>query len=287
MNETFHACEVTPTEVQPPPAKKPRVDPVDAAAKACKCEPPFKEPLDCEDLWGDDVFVVRGLMQRLGYDPADILEELASLPKHGPEAIEFKPHEPCFIPGSHSVFNGRQMKTGIPRDKVFMQQEGQGFWKYAYTYWKYATALATKYLSAGELSHTAAFLEGMNGLLRVPHNTWIGTMYKDGDDCIAPHTDKMVDLDPDAWIVVWRLGAPRIWELYNREEEGAEFQVGKKDEPVVEFEVQGGDAIFMNARGNSYVKHGMPEVTSAGLSGSIVGRTSQSLMSWAAVQKRA
>ena len=85
----------------------------------------------------------------------------------------------------------------------------------------------------------------------------------------------MPDLDPDAWIVVGCLWAQRTWQLYDN------------DEVVAEFEVKGGDAIFMNARGNALVKHGMPEMTSAGLSGSIVGRTSQSLMTWAVVQKRA
>ena len=115
----------------------------------------------------------------------------------------------------------------------------------------------------------------MNGLLNVPHNCWIATLYKDGSDCISPHHDKMADLDPQGWVVVWRLGAPRLWELFT------------DDEMAVQFEVFAGDAIFMNSRGNAMVKHGVPELEHAELSGSIVGRTSRALLSWAEVQRRA
>ena len=55
---------------------------MEAAAAQYKGSPPFCEPIDYEVLWGDDVFICRGLMQQLGFDPAAILEELTSLPQH-------------------------------------------------------------------------------------------------------------------------------------------------------------------------------------------------------------
>ena len=51
--------------------------------------------------------------------------------------------------------------------------------------------------------------------LPLPYNAFIGTIYKDGEDFIGTHHDKMSDIDENGWIVVHRLGASRAWEIHN------------------------------------------------------------------------
>ena len=119
------------------------------------------------------------------------------------------------------------------------------------------------------------FLRKANTCMPLPHNAFIGTIYTDGSRGINPHNDKMADIDGNSWIIVWRLGAERTWEL-------------SKDGVVVHsFKVCGGDAIFMNARGNAALQHGVPNEEAAELSGSIVGRKSHSFVPWPTVFKRA
>lgn len=200
------------------------------------------------------------------------------LPRHPTDQpLKFSPDEPCVVPGEHGTFNARMMTNGIPRETVFLQSAAgfdQGLRKYSYTYWKYTTALDTKRIDG--LPQVEGLAESANEHLALPHNTYIGTVYKNGDDMIAPHHDKMRDIHEDSWIVVWRLGAPRLWELYDED--------GKA---VAALDVRAGDAIFMNARGNSYVKHGVPRQPEAGLSGSIVGRCSKIVVPWPTVFKKA
>ena len=177
--------------------------------------------------------------------------------------------------GSHSPFNYRKKSQGINRDKIFLQDEIQkGLKKYYYTGWSYRTALATKAVYLVPQLHT--FVKDVNSKLSSPHDHWIGTIYNDGDDSIDFHHDKMVDIDPDSWIIVWRLGGERTWQL--RDAQGQ----------IQDFTVEGGDAIFMNAIGNAAVEHGISMQAKAQLSGSIVGRAIKSKsIPWSQVLKRA
>lgn len=98
-------------------------------------------------------------------------------------------------------------------------------------------------------------------------NQYIATIYKDGNDNIGLHRDKMPDIYDPSWIMVLKLGASRHFHITM--DDGAEWN------EIVE----GGDAIFMTTEANKVCKHGVPVDDGVGLSGSIVGRNIKTLFS--------
>lgn len=113
------------------------------------------------------------------------------------------------------------------------------------------------------------------------HNHWIITKYKDEKDNIGFHNDKDRDFEEDSYVVVIKMGAPRLFE----------FRI-KGEKLFWSKTLKAGTAIFMRAKGkggndaNSVMQHGVPSMKDkVGISGSIVSRAIKTVVPWDKVHK--
>ena len=123
------------------------------------------------------------------------------------------------------------------------------------------------------------FADELNKGLDKKHNHWIITKYKDENDNIGFHSDKDRDFEEDSFIVVVKLGAPRLFEF--------QFS-GQK--PFWSKKLEEGTAVFMKAKNgndaNSLIQHGVPSMKEPiGVSGSIVSRSIETVVPWDMVHK--
>ena len=240
--------------------------------------PPFDAGLPHAKVGQDGVFVVPDFMQKvLGVDPAAVWEALHGLPVWDSEKpLEYDPHAPCIVPGSHSALNYRG--HAIKRHKFWGQTDlDAGLRKYRYTGWQWKIALATKAIETVPLF--GEVLQKLNEGLTQKANHVIATVYNDGDDNIDWHDDKMENINDSSWIVVLKLGASRKFEFGTFD---------KSPETVWSETLAAGTAVFMNARGNSLVKHRVPVDSScSGASGSLVLRCIDTVVPWEHVFKEA
>ena len=88
----------------------------------------------------------------------------------------------------------------------------------------------------------------------------------------------MKDIEVSSWILVLKLGQPRPFAFYQSAEE---------EKPFWQRTLSAGTAVFMNARGNSLVRHGVPRCDTVGASGSIVSRCITTMVPWAEVSAAA
>jgi hypothetical protein len=195
-----------------PAPKKPKgMSPVDWAAKIGK---PPALPAGGEEVH-PGVFLFENWVQQAGLDDNAIFDEIMAIPMHGMGKIPFHPNVPCVIPGKHSVFNYRNKKQGIPRDKFFGQlmPVRKGYLKYFYTGYKYKLVAAKKHISKRRLPRCRGVLDELNKRLNLRYNDAIFTRYPDGSYSIPDHADKMCDIDENSYIGVLRLGMARVWRL--------------------------------------------------------------------------
>ena len=240
--------------------------------------PPFDAGLPHAKVGQDGVFVVPDFMQKvLGVDPAAVWEALRGLPVWDSEKpLEYDPHAPCIVPGTHGALNYRG--HAIKRHKFWGQTDlDAGLRKYRYTGWQWKIALATKAIETVPLF--SEVLQKLNEGLTQKANHVIATVYNDGDDNIDWHDDKMENINDSSWIVVLKLGASRKFEFGTFD---------KSPETVWSETLAAGTAVFMNARGNSLVKHRVPVDSScSGASGSLVLRCIDTVVPWEHVFKEA
>lgn len=221
----------------------------------------------------------------LGLSPESTFEQMRSLPMHSTDKeIEYAPRSPFIIPGSHPSlkYRGHNLK----RHKLWAQTDtDQGLVKYGYTGWQYPIAKATVDVEA--VPALSQITSQMRKGIGQRFNHLIFTLYKDGEDNIGAHHDKMKDIDDASWIVVLKLGgAARRFEFYPAN--GSSDEDSKsKDMPIWSQVLQPGAAVFMNAHGNAMVRHGVPTEEGAGQSGSIVLRCIETVIPWSQVDKRA
>ncbi len=235
----------------------------------------------------EDLYILRGFVQNvLNLDPNQIWNELRHIPamkfpeeKTGelfPE-IELKMNEARLITGNHHALKYRG--NAINRHKVWFQTDiRKGYRKYYYTGWQHMIAMAQCDVTAMPRT-TQQLMEGINAMLPEENqkmNHGIFTRYKDGEDCIGPHSDKL-DSFPDinTWILVIKLGCPRIFEFTTLDGERLFNEV-----------LPAGTAIWCRSHtANVQTKHAVPRMLEVGESGSIVFRKIAKLVPWE-VQKR-
>jgi len=226
----------------------------------------------------DDVFIVDNFLQKhLEEDPTELMHEFLEIPEQlESESISTDPATVCIIPGSNPALKYRG--NSINRHKIWAQKDYRdGLRAYRYSGWQWAIANATKPIE------NIPFLERIrrkleNVLPELEHNHYIATMYKNGNDSIGLHSDKDKDIQPDSWIMVFKLGpSARL------------FQFADLDGTIIaEQRLAPGAAIFMSTKANARIKHGVPKESSTevGLSGSIVTRAITTVIPWDEVRKR-
>ena len=228
-------------------------------------------PLDTEEVAQGIYICPRFMQEELNLDPAKIFEDLCALPRHpSDKPIELDPTNPCLIEGDHAAL--RYRGHAIRRHKIWAQENvDRGCIRYGYTGWQWNIALATKDVKS--VPFIRQVRDAMWPGLEHPHNQWIATLYKDGNDSIGFHHDKVRDIDESSWIVVLKLGAPRRFEF--------------KDATGVVWSrvLEAGTAVWMNGEGNELLQHGVPPEPGVGPSGSIVGRCITTLVPWMRVME--
>ena len=245
---------------------------------------PITEGVQC--IVQDGAYVVHDFMQNLlGMDPESTFEQMLALPMHPiDKEIEYAPSSPFIVPGSHPSlkYRGHNLK----RHKLWAQTDTEtGLVKYQYTGWQYPIAKAT--VDVGAIPVLSQVASKMKQGLGQGFNHLIFTLYKNGDDNIGAHHDKMKDIDIASWIVVLKLGgAARKFEFYPANGSTNE-DARSKDKPIWSQVLQPGAAVFMNAHGNAMVRHGVPTEEVTGQSGSIVLRCIKTVVPWSQVDKRA
>lgn len=120
------------------------------------------------------------------------------------------------------------------------------------------------------------------GKSRKRHNHWIITKYNDEKDNIGFHHDKDGDFEPNSYIIVVKLGSPRLFQ----------FRMSGEKKPFWSKIVKPGTAIFMGTKfsngkdANQLVQHSVPPMkTKVGVSGSIVSRVIKTVIPWDQVHK--
>lgn len=222
----------------------------------------------------DGVFIVKDFMQnQLATDPADVFNELRSFPEHAVDHdIKLQLDKPHLIPGSHPSLNYRGNE--LQRKKIWMQSGTEnGHLKYGYTGWQNPIAMAMVDIDnipiAKKVLADINTGLGVNG--KAAHNHVIYTQYECDQDNIGAHHDKMRDIDISSWIIVVKLGEARPFAFYQSQE---------SEIPLWQKTLEAGTAVFMNARGNALVRHGVPKCDKVGASGSIVTRCITTLVPW-------
>ena len=211
-----------------------------------------------EQLWA--------ALQGLPYVPID--EELQlTEDKNGPE--------PRVLPGQHPALYYRG--NPLPRDKVFFQTNyAGGYAQYGYTGFQHQLGAVQT-----DVKKIPVFDRLQQALAeRTPDvvpaerrfNHGIGTIYRNGEYNIKPHSDKMEDWVPNTPFLVIKLGAPRRFVITTAE---------KPVEVLFDGVLPPGAGIIMGADTNAITLHSVPEdpnVTEA--SGSLVFRCVDKVVPW-------
>ena len=179
----------------------------------------------------------------------------------------------AWVRGSHPALHYRG--NALKRHKVWFQQYNEGFYTYKYTGWQKRVLNATFKIDKKLFPKTSSLVEKMKATCSQNH--WIATMYENGNDYIGMHSDKTKTWKKGSNFQVIKWGCPRI------------FQMTVKDNPDVEkcsmiFRkvLPAGTSITVDMEANEMTRHGVPVMDdkSIGLSGSIVGRDIETLISF-------
>lgn len=236
-----------------------------------------------------DAFLWPNFAQDIGINIGDFWNTLLKNPVWTDGDLNFNKEgkNPHWIPGSHTALNYRG--NAIKRHKIWCQTEyNLGLKKYRYTGWQHAISYAT--CDYSYVPGMKEFKEAINNKLKdkkylgksgKEHNHWIITKYNDENDNIGFHNDKDNDFEEDSYIVVVKMGEPRLFEL----------RIGT-EKPFWSKIVQAGTGIFMGTGSsdgkdaNRMVQHSVPKMKSkVGVSGSIVSRCVKTVVPWDQVHK--
>jgi hypothetical protein len=206
------------------------------------------------------------------------------------KAIDFNPSYPRWIPGNHTDLHYRG--NDIARHKMWFQQDPTSYRKYSYTGWNHSIAKATYNTKVVPLLDQLC----NKSLFEKKHNQWIVTKYEDENDCIGLHSDKTHTWEEGSCFSVIKLGDTRPFQFSNKvpviDDDSGEQVVksGKpefRDEVFWQQDLKAGTAVIVGMQTNELVKHGVPKSDApVGKSGSIVGRSIKSTLTWDAVMKK-
>jgi hypothetical protein len=221
----------------------------------------------------DDVFIWNDFLNQLAIDHKLLFQELMAIPVHdNDKSIDYDPYKARRILGSHKNLCSRGHP--IKRHKVWFQDNiAQGYRKYSYTGWQHKIALAQCDSTAMPMI-TQKLFNYCSDEYKINHG--IFTVYNTGDDFIPFHSDKLHNIEQDSWIIVVKLGSKRYFDL------------SKNNDVVFHEEIEPGAAIFMKSHtANVELKHSVPKMNHAALSGSIVLRNIKTIIPWEDQIKRA
>lgn len=231
-----------------------------------------------------DAFIWENFMQNeLRMNPKIFWRNLLNLPtwpNDEPITHDPKGSYPHWIEGIHPALNYRG--HAIKRHKIWCQDNYKnGLLRYRYTGWQYKISNATadyKFVPGMK-----KFVKKMNDGLNIKHNHWIITKYKNEKDNIGFHSDKNFDIKVNSYFVIIKLGEPRLFE----------FRLKGISKPFYSEILNPGTAVFVRAKSkngtdaNTILQHAVPPMkTPVGLSGSIVGRTIETVIDWETIQRK-
>ncbi len=167
-------------------------------------------------------------------------------------------NNPKWLSGSHPNLNYRG--RSINRTKLWCQEDTDGILIYNYTGFQYAVAQATFNIKKIKKIYDLAneMKKKTNG------NHWIVTKYKNHNDSIGLHSDKMKNWYANSSFHVVKFGVPRRFLVV----------LNDKNETVLfDMYLPQGTSIIMDMFTNKITKHGVPKnENECGESGSIVSR---------------
>jgi len=181
-------------------------------------------------------------------------------------------NKPKWLEGSHPNLNYRG--RAINRTKLWCQEDTDGILIYNYTGFQYAVAQATFNIKKLEELYNLA-----NEMKKTTNaNHWIITKYKNHDDSIGLHSDKMKNWHDNSSFHVVKFGVPRRFlVVLNDINETVLFDMYLPE----------GTSVKMNMDTNRITKHGVPkEVNICGESGSIVSRFIKTKLSISDFEKK-
>lgn len=216
----------------------------------------------------------------LGFDPAELQTALEHnyAVKNAGDQIE--PGKVQWVDGENEALNyrGRPIKRG----KMWLQRlpTAEGYLRYSYTGWQWNVLPATADVEdCPEVLPIADKYDKFateNGSPKANH--YIVTKYKNGQDNIGFHSDKLQDIAENSLITVVKTGThARPFGLCDPDQENNPFFLQ---------ELEPGTAVIMTLEANLATKHGVPAVDEAGPSGSIVFRTIKTKLSTAHVAQK-
>lgn len=189
-----------------------------------------------------------------------------------------------WVRGSHPALNYRG--NALRRNKVWFQQFSKGLYAYKYTGWQWRVLHATFKIDEGLFPSTTALINKMKETCLQNH--WIATIYENGDDYIGMHSDKTKTWKTGSNFQVVKWGHPRLFQVRLRD---AFDKDGKDDleKGTLLFSkiLPAGTSVVVDLKTNEMTSHGVPAVNdpNIGLSGSIVGRDIEELLSFEGAKK--
>ena len=233
----------------------------------------------------EDAIIIPNFMQTvLESDAEKVFRDLRAIPKfeHGDQQdfplIPFEPYTARLITGDYHglMYRGNALR----RHKVWWQQNiSRGYLKYSYTGWQQMIATAQCDVTAMPES-VQELMNKLNEYLEEQKedlvNHGIYTFYRDGTDSIGRHSDKLPTIKDNSWIIVLKLGHPRL------------FEITSLDGAVLFREMLSpGTAVFMRSdTANAMTKHAVPMMDEEiGESGSVVFRNIIKCVAWPTQKK--
>lgn len=179
----------------------------------------------------------------------------------------------AWVRGSHPALHYRG--NALKRHKVWFQQYNEGFYTYKYTGWQKRVLNATFKIDKKIFPKTSSLVEKMKATCSQNH--WIATMYENGDDYIGMHSDKTKTWKRGSNFQVIKWGCPRIFQVALMDHEDVD-----KCTVIFRKVLPAGTSITVDMDTNQKTRHGVPVMKdkSIGLSGSIVGRDIETLISF-------
>ena len=178
-----------------------------------------------------------------------------------------------WVRGTHPALHYRG--NALKRHKVWFQQYGEGFYTYKYTGWQKIVLNATFKIDKKLFPNTTTLVEKMKETCSQNH--WIATMYENGNDYIGMHSDKTKTWKKGSHFQVIKWGCPRIFQMTVKDNPDI-----KKCSVIFRKVLPAGTSITVDMEANEMTRHGVPVMDdkNIGLSGSIVGRDIETLISF-------
>jgi alkylated DNA repair dioxygenase AlkB len=217
-----------------------------------------------------------------------------------------------WVTGDHPGLKYRG--NAVKRNKIWAQKNyDNGLSRYGYTGWQYQVTSAMVKIEDLPINEMVEKINEKLELGKV-HNNWIVTQYKSGADNIGFHSDKMKDFEENSCFIVIKCGEPRKFEFswdepsVQEAKEGLKRAVKLKEKDIIKMAklklkiaiknrmypeifysktLEAGTAVIVGTNANARVKHGVPPIEKKDhLSGSIVGRSIKTVMSWENIERK-